>query len=440
MPDTAIDNSLGSSPADSRSRLGTLAAGAFGIGLGLPITPMELAGIPLMVFTLVALFSQWRSLGRLIRQPFTIALIAWIAWAVTALAWSPDRAHGLDELGNARWLWTIPALWLAPHLARPVVIGIALGFVLMHISQLTQFIGLRFGIESIRFNRLPDRISGWSQPAVAGSLLCAILGLHLPRALFAADWSRRILAALALVGLIATGTRGAWIVATLMLAAAIVTLAALGLRSRQHRARAIVVTLAAGALVAAAGFILSGKIQSRVSEAQREITAALEDGNYATSTGGRIAMAHWALEAARSKPIAGVGTGGYRAWVNESQAERGIDPDSQRVLDHAHNAYLHIAATQGLVGLVLYVAVVALALRNAWPRTPEAAGLFTAIVGLTLVSMFDTIPLNAQTSALAMTLAALALVSRQNRDQHQKLDQTRAAAAHPASAPAAPPA
>jgi O-antigen ligase len=416
VPDTAIDNSLGSPLADSRSRLGTLAAGAFGIGLGLPITPMELAGIPLMVFTLVALFSRWRSLADLARQPFAIALIAWIVWAVIALAWSPDRAHGLDELANARWLWTLP--------------------VLMHASQAAQLVLQAMDNPWIAEHRLPDRVSGWSRPAVAGSLLCSILGLHLPRAMFAADWTRRVLAVLALVGLIATGTRGAWIVAAVMLAAAILVLIALGIRHKHHRARAIVVALAGVVVITSAGVALRDNIESRVSEAQREITAALEDGNKHTSTGGRIAMIEWALEAVRAEPITGVGTGGYRAWVNEQQAERGIDPDSQRVLDHAHNAYLHIAATQGLVGLVLYAAVVALALRNAWPRTPEAAGLFTAIVGLALVSMFDTIPVNAQTSALAMTLAAAALVSRQNRDQNQ----TRAAAAQPASAPEAPPA
>ncbi len=388
------------------------AAVAFGIGLGLPITPMELAGIPLMLLSLVALRRDWPSLAGLARQPFALALVAWIAWSFLALAWSPEPAHGLDELANLRWLWIVVALWLAPHLARPVLVGIAFGFVLMHLSQGVQFVGVLTGTESLGFGRLPDRISGWSRPAVAGSLLCAVLGLHLPRAVFAADWPRRVLAALAVVGILATGTRGAWIVAAAMLAGAVGVLVILGVRSREHRARAIAVALAGVVVVGAAAVALQDTIRSRVDEARREIDAALTEGNKHTSTGGRIVMLEWAGEAIRAEPVVGVGTGGYRAWVNLRQAERGIDPDSQRVLDHAHNTYLHIAATQGAVGLALFLAVAGLALRNARPARPADAGVLAGLLGLLLVGAFDTIPVNAQTSALGMTLAACAFAMR----------------------------
>ncbi|MEL6798027.1 MAG: hypothetical protein AAFO89_14550, partial [Planctomycetota bacterium] len=138
------------------------AAVTFGIGLGLPVTPMELAGIPLMFLTLVALRRDWPSLGPLVRQPFAIALLTWIAWAGIALAWSPDPKHGLDELANARWLWVILALWIAPHLARHVLTGIAIGFVLMHASQATQLALQLMGNDWIAMKRLPDRVSGWS--------------------------------------------------------------------------------------------------------------------------------------------------------------------------------------------------------------------------------------------------------------------------------------
>lgn len=384
----------------------------FGIGLGLPITPMEVAGIPLMLLTLVALRRDWPSLGSLIRQPFAIALLTWIAWATIALAWSPDPKHGLDELANARWLWVILALWLAPHLARHVLAGIAIGYVLMHASQATQLVLQLAGNEWIATERLPDRVSGWSEPAVAGSLLCAVLGLHLPRAVWSTSWASRVLAALAVVGIVATGTRGAWIVAAAMLSGAVGILIILGVRSREQRTRAIVVALAGLVIVGGAAIALQDKIRSRVDEAKREIDAALTEGNKHTSTGGRIVMFEWATQAIKAEPVLGVGTGGYRAWVNEQQAEQGINPNSQRVLDHAHNTYLHIGATQGTIGLALFLAVAGLALRNAWPRSPRDAGVLAALLGLLMIGVFDTVAVNAQTSALGVTLCACALASR----------------------------
>ncbi|MEO1534007.1 MAG: O-antigen ligase family protein [Planctomycetota bacterium] len=393
----------------------------FGIGLGLPITPMEVAGIPLMLLTLVALRRDWPSLGSLIREPFTIALLAWIAWAAIALAWSPEPKHGLDELANARWLWVILALWLAPHLARHILTGIAIGFVLMHASQATQLALQLIGNEWIATKRLPDRVSGWSEPAVAGSLLCAVLGLHLPHAVWSTSWTSRVLAALALIGIVATGTRGAWIVAAAMLAGAVGILIILAVRSREQRTRAIVVACAGVVIVSAAAIALQDKIRSRVDEAKREIDAALTEGNKHTSTGGRIVMLEWATQAIKAEPVLGVGTGGYRAWVNEQQAEQGINPNSQRVLDHAHNTYLHIGATQGTVGLAVFLAVAGLALRNAWPQSPSDAGVFAAILGLLMIGMFDTVAVNAQTSALGITLCACALVSRRPTNPGQPL-------------------
>ncbi|MEL6797756.1 MAG: O-antigen ligase family protein, partial [Planctomycetota bacterium] len=273
----------------------------------------------------------------------------------------------------------------------------------------------------IAMKRLPDRVSGWSEPAVAGSLLCAVLGLHLPRAVWSSSWASRVLAALALIGIIATGTRGAWIVAAAMLTGALgilVILVILGVRSREQRTRAVVVALAGLIIVGGAAITLQDKIRSRVDEAKREIDAALTEGNKHTSTGGRIVMLEWATQAIKAEPVLGVGTGGYRAWVNERQAEQGINPNSQRVLDHAHNTYLHIGATQGAIGLALFLTVAGLALQNTGPQSPSDAGVLAAILGLLLIGVFDTVAVNAQTSALGVTLCACALaLKRISRDQ-----------------------
>src|SRR5690606_40313370 len=61
------------------------------------------------------------------------------------------------------------------------------------------------------WNRLPGRNSGWWDPVIAGSLLTAALGLHLPAAL----WGKKVWRALGIAGcaitlpgILATGTRG----------------------------------------------------------------------------------------------------------------------------------------------------------------------------------------------------------------------------------------
>ncbi|MEO1583491.1 MAG: O-antigen ligase family protein [Planctomycetota bacterium] len=395
-----------------------VAAAAFGMGLGLPITPMELAGVPLIVIAIVRLRSHAVDVLAAARSPFAVALLAWLAWAFIALAWSPDRPHGLDELASARWLWLLIALAPYSAMVRPTMIGIAAGFVLMHASQAVQLAGQSLGIEALTFGHLPDRVSGWSEPAVAGSLLCAVFGLHLPRALFASNaWRTRILAVLALVGLIATGTRGAWIVAAIMLGTAATLRVVSGIRSSASKRPAIIACALALAVGAVVTIGLGSRIASRVDEARSEIAAALDEGNYHTSTGGRIIMLSWAIEAVRDRPISGVGTGGYEAWVNAQQAERGIDPTSQRVLAHAHNAYLHIAAVQGAVGVMLMLSAAAFALRNAWPTRLQDAGTAAAITGMLLIAMFDAVHINAQTSALLMTLATMALARRRRAEK-----------------------
>ncbi|MEO0630896.1 MAG: hypothetical protein AAFY46_09240, partial [Planctomycetota bacterium] len=64
------------------------------------------------------------------------------------------------------------------------------------------------------------------------------------------------------------------------------------------------------------------------------------------------------------------------------------------------------------IGLALFLTVAGFALRNAWPRHPRDAGVLTAIFGLLMIGLFDTIVVNAQTSALGVTLCACALASR----------------------------
>jgi O-antigen ligase len=387
------------------------AAAIFAFGLGLPITPMELAGVPLILVTLARLPAALHLYPSLLRRPAVIAALAWAAWAALAVTWSPDPAQGLDELAALRWLWVPLALW--PVLDRPVLFVAALtaGMLAYNASQLTQLAGQSLGIEALTFGHAPDRIAGWSQPAVAGSILLAALGLHLPAALAGrgpSAWTARALALITALALLATGTRGAWLAAVPLTLAVTLLLAP---RPPRPSRRAVLIAVPAALLIAAAAWAALGPaIASRIDEGRREIHAAISAGDFSTSTGGRIVMWAWAGRAIAERPITGVGTGGYRAWVTARQRERGIDPASQRVLDHAHSAYLHAAAAQGAVGLALLAAAAVFAVRHALtrPLDPHTAAA-AALLALLAAGITDAVQVNAQTSALLATLGTIAI-------------------------------
>jgi O-antigen ligase len=404
-----------------------LAAGCvFLFGLGLPVTGVEIAGVPLVLVWLLTLLTSPRRrvlalYWPLLRSPALLLTFAFALWSLAALLWSPDRAQGLDELANWRWLWVPLALWPLLDRARALSAALAVGFVLYHLSQLTQLLGHTFGLDALTFGKRPDRLCGWSKPAVAGSLLLAVLGLHLPGALIAPAnnpdtkpdsrrvWTGRLLAALALVGLIATGTRAAWIFALPLIAAA----AWLGFRRRTLSRRTLLrAALLVLALAAAVWLTLGPRLAARIDEGRREIARALQQHDYTTSTGGRLIMWRWAAQAAGSAPLTGVGTGGYKAWVNHQQLDRGLDPASQRVLDHAHGSYAHIAATQGLIGLTLFLAAGAAAFAAALRGPAPTLGPAFALAGLALAALTDSIHINAQSAALTAAVLTLCLFSQ----------------------------
>jgi len=103
----------------------------------------------------------------------------------------------------------------------------------------------------------------------------------------------------------------------------------------------------------------------------------------------------WSLEAMAERPLRGVGTGGYAAWVRDHLESQSIDPASRRVHDHAHSTFLHVGATTGVVGLCLGAFVLCVAIRGSLAGLDPSslgsyeAGPFFAIIGLLLAGAFD---------------------------------------------------
>lgn len=396
-------------------------AAAFLVLLATPITMLQWAGLPLLLWFGIRWPCSLPINARLMFQPAGLLTFAWIAWMATSLFWTADPHQGLRELSGMRWALLVWVLW--PVLdARPVlIVALAVAFLPLNIDQALQAAGLLHGPSNLIFSPFPDRISGWTQPVVAASLLTAALGLHLPAALMGAGRERIVAvagSALTAAAILATGTRGAWIAAGALLLCAGAFAAARLLHAPSAR-RAFIVPIVIAASIVAAWLVIGPSIESRFEKGVQEIRESLASGNTRTDTGKRIDMARLALDAFRAHPIIGVGAGGYKEWSYRRLREQGVDTTERDIRAHAHSTPLHLAATLGLVGLAIAGALLAVVLgpeavriaRTPGPLTYESGPPF-ALLGLILAGAFDAIYINAQTSALLAVLITLCLPRR----------------------------
>jgi len=373
-----------------------------------PTTYVELAGIPLGIAFIAHAIRTPRFFFGAILQPVLVLLALYWAWGAISLAWSADPKVGLSQVGCVRWLWLFPALWPAMNRRRWLIGALVCGFLAGNLSQALHALGVRLDIHALTWPRQPDRNSGWWDPVVGGTLLTAAAGLHVPGAAFGPGRWRLLGAAgvaITLIAIFATGTRGAWIAAgTLVLVGAMA-----GTWAARARVRATAITLIGLVLVGVAVWIAGGdSIERRFVSGRDEVAAYFRDGTASTDTGARLMMAQRAVEAVREHPLRGVGVGGFRHWL----AGEGTTP-TESGHAHAHNALLHAAATTGIPGAFLALAAIVLAIyygrriARARPDCPYDAGPWWALLGLVLVSPFDSVQVNAQTAAMMTTLLAL---------------------------------
>ena len=407
-----------------RIHLGLALLGA--AALAGPVTMTEIAFAPLLVFSLVRVLNAGPTWIHWLGQPVMLGTLALAVWQGVGLWWSGDRVLGLDQMASLRWVLLGLLIWPVIERRRWIIYALAAGLLAGNLAQAGHAVGRAWDIEWLTWPRYRHRNSAWWHPVVGGTMLTAALGLHLPAALMGrgrARWVAMVLAGVTLLGVVATGSRGAWLAsAGLVVISVGVAVATRGLRgprgagsggpgsSGPDSGRTGVPGVVGGAAVvllvgAVMWWGLGETVTKRAAKAQKEVTAALA-GDTASDTGRRIEMLVWAWRAAAARPVTGVGTGGYRAWV-EARDEDAV------VFDHAHNAPMHLLASNGLVGLGLGAFVIAAGLRGGMRGLGGAslgtydAGPVFAIVGLLLVSAFDAVHINAQTAAMLGLLLGL---------------------------------
>jgi O-antigen ligase len=173
------------------------------------------------------------------------------------------------------------------------------------------------------------------------------------------------------VGLVASGARAAWVGAVVAAA----TIAVLRPAWRAHTKRAVSIALGAVALAVALAFAtgVASRVPDLVSDPQG---------------GGRGRVDEWrvAVRVVAQHPLLGTGPEGYRIAFG-----RAVDARYERVHgrdplpDRAHDAFLDVAATTGIVGLLAYAVLlftvggfVWRALRRAPPWVAGVAGALLA--------------------------------------------------------------
>lgn len=91
----------------------------------------------------------------------------------------------------------------------------------------------------------------------------------------------------------------------------------------------------------------------------------------------RIYMWRLAAELFIEHPLGGVGTGGLR--------QAGLLRGSEKAIDHPHSNLLHVAASYGVVGLLVFTWLFYSILRVAWQKRMESAGFFVLSSALVIL-------------------------------------------------------
>lgn len=394
-----------------------------------PTSYLEFGILPVAICFLIRSPRHLRVDRRLLGLPTIWLTLAWIAWLVVSISWSQNRSIGFEEAGAARFALAAILLWPVLDRRSMLIRALLLGFLAANIAQAFHAIGTTFGIDAITFPRMPHRNSGWWQPVVGGTMLTAGLGLHLP-ALLTGRGRERLLgflgAVLCLTGVLATGSRGAWLASAALCAVATVWGITRKSWPKVSWGHAPLI-LAVGIVLGVGGYkALWPTLSERGRAGIKEVRRALETGDYTTDTGARILMAQVAVEAFRSEPLVGIGPGSFKSWGRRHLADVGREAEARLIPDHAHNTVLHVGATTGLIGLALFVGLIVLSLRGGFQAPAEpggtapaarsvagyAAGPVFGLIGLLLASPFDVIEVDAQPSAMLWILIALCLRGR----------------------------
>ncbi|WP_322800631.1 O-antigen ligase family protein [Thermoflexus sp.] len=353
----------------------------------------------------------WRGLAHrtfsLPRWGWSWAYGLFLGYALLSLSWAPSWEEGLPE-----WIkWAqIGMVVIIIRTASPRMQRILLGIALAS-GALQAGIGIwqaflrgtgpeHFQLPGLPFYRAygtfqqPNPFAGMMgliAPVALGLAFGLLFHPQRPLPERALGLGALGIGGMALLALLVSWSRGAWLGAAVAMGTLIGMLPARG----RWGLAALTALILTGIFLWTAGWI-PAPIRDRLRGAMEEIQVIdvrgveVNDANFAIIE----RLAHWqaAVEMIRAHPWLGIGFGNYAAAYPAYALIRWPNP-----LGHAHNIYLNMAAETGLIGLLLYLLlwiVIGLQTGRAWRRSKGwrrglAAGIMAAWMHLHIHQLFD---------------------------------------------------
>ncbi|HEX8082728.1 MAG TPA: O-antigen ligase family protein [Solirubrobacteraceae bacterium] len=372
-------------------------------------------------FALLVVLAAWLGTGRdrraagasaLARQgPLVAVLLGLVVWVTVSIALSEDTGRALGEATNwyvAALLFFIFATTLRTGRdARLVVAAFVFGAVLS-VSVGLAATGLHpvdSAIETSTFTE--GRLKGGSSDPnylAAGIVPAIVLAFGLAAGLRSAlsRWAVAVAIMILAVGLAATQSRGGFIALLVAALAGVVLI-------RRHRLLILSGTAVLCGLVALSLAVTPG--------AWDRVTKVDGGGN------GRSDLWTVAWRIGQEHPVTGVGISDFATEAHRYVRRPGQLTDAALIVDRphvAHNTYLQVLTELGLVGLALFLALVAVFLALTWQAARRfvergetaLASLTTALLVAELAWLIALFFISAASDRRMWILFALAVVLR----------------------------
>lgn len=363
--------------------------------------------------------------------PFSLLFLLWGGALIVGILVSVDPVETLPKatgliLGLAVWRYVVIATQTRRRLAVAVALFLllSLGFTLLGALNMRELpkIPLLSALNPFQTATLP----GLSNLAVHPNQLAAMICIYLPL-LFSLSFGpaggrypRRLrlalalLAALTVLVLVLTQSRGGWVGAAAGLFALLVLWAVVLPPTRARRAARLLAVVIVVAALGALLWIGPGRVR------QLWLDPPLESalGTFSTLN-YRQALWPWAVTAIGDFPFTGVGLGAFRQVVFRFYPiTMTPDPD----VGHAHNIFLQTALDVGLPGLVIYGAILLVASAVGWRVArrdvgfrPVALGLLAGLMGLHVFGLADALVLGSKMGLVFWF--ALGLLAAMNKEE-----------------------
>jgi O-antigen ligase len=339
----------------------------------LPVRPIPITIDRLLWLTMVVLFLVERALGWIERKELgaadwaLVAFVVWLGASVVTHDWQWQNYHPVAQL-LFFYLMPVGLYWIVretPLSDRSVVVMsvvmavFGLYLAVTAVAEVTRQAWLVFP----KYMTLPTELQFYGRgrgpmlnPIGNGfyQSVCLFAGLALwPRL---GRWGRLgllVFLAVLSVGIWCTATRSVWmgVAAGLML---MILLAA----PRSWRASIVAAALIGGTLLAATQW-------DRLLAFKRDEYLSAEEA--ARSVELRPILAQVAWDMFLDRPLAGCGYGQYFNTYNDYLTDRSVDLPLERARPYCqHNVFLSLLVETGLIGMGLFLALLALWTRDAW--------------------------------------------------------------------------